>query len=188
MSSPPTVHGREPARPMSHANPARRTRPRRRAPPTGPIRLIAIDVDGTLLDGRGRLPARNRLAVHRAIDAGVRVVLVTGRAFHHARPVAEALAPERAPDALALIVSNGALTKRLDGATLDRRLLPRETARALVAAMRPRGQGIAVIFDRPDARLSGHGHVEVYKLLNYFHLTCAMHCYKSLSSPFEIIY
>ncbi len=137
---------------MSHANPARRTRPRRRAPPTSPIRLIAIDVDGTLLDGRGRLPARNRLAVHRAIDAGVRVVLVTGRAFHHARPVAEALAPERAPDALALIVSNGALTKRLDGATLDRRLLPRETARALVAAMRPRGQGIAVIFDRPDAR------------------------------------
>ena len=137
---------------MSHANPARRTRPRRRAPPTSPIRLIAIDVDGTLLDGRGRLPARNRLAVHRAIDAGVRVVLVTGRAFHHARPVAEALAPERAPDALALIVSNGALTKRLDGATLDRRLLPRETARALVAAMRPRGQGVAVIFDRPDAR------------------------------------
>ena len=121
-------------------------------PPTGPIRLIAIDIDGTLLDGRGRLPARNRQAVQRAIDEGVQVVLVTGRAFHHARPIADELAPVHAPNRLALIVSNGALTKRLDGATLDRRLLPRGTARALVAAPRPRGQGIAILFDRPDAR------------------------------------
>ena len=121
-------------------------------PPNGPIRLIAIDIDGTLLDGRGRLPPRNRRAVRRAIDEGVHVVLVTGRAFHHARPIADELAPAHAPNRLALIVSNGALTKRLDGATLDRRLLPRETARALVAAPRPRGQGIAILFDRPDAR------------------------------------
>ena len=121
-------------------------------PPNGPIRLIAIDIDGTLLDGRGRLPPRNRRAVRRAIDEGVQVVLVTGRAFHHARPIADELAPAHAPNRLALIVSNGALTKQLDGATLDRRLLPRETARALVAAPRPRGQGIAILFDRPDAR------------------------------------
>lgn len=121
-------------------------------PPNGPIRLIAIDIDGTLLDGRGRLPPRNRRAVRRAIDEGVHVVLVTGRAFHHARPIAAELAPPHAPHRLALIVSNGALTKQLDGATLDRRLLPRETARALVAAPRPRGQGIAILFDRPDAR------------------------------------
>ena len=136
---------------MPHAKPVRSARPRP-APPANPIRLIAIDVDGTLLDGRGRLPPRNRLAVHRAIDAGLEVALVTGRAFHHARPVAEELARAHAPDALALIVSNGALTKRLDGATLDRRLLPRATARALVTAMRPRHAGVAVIFDRPDAR------------------------------------
>ena len=121
-------------------------------PPNGPIRLIAIDIDGTLLDGCGRLPPRNRQAVRRAIDEGVQVVLVTGRAFHHARPIADELAPVHAPNRLALIVSNGALTKRLDGATLDRRLLPRGTARALVAAPRPRGQGIAILFDRPDAR------------------------------------
>ena len=50
-------------------------------PPASPIRLIAIDIDGTLLDGRGALPPRNRRAVHRAIEQGIRVVLVTGRAF-----------------------------------------------------------------------------------------------------------
>lgn len=121
-------------------------------PPASPIRLIAIDIDGTLLDGRSRLPPRNRRAVHRAIAQGIQVALVTGRAFHHARPVAQALAPEESPDALALIVSNGALTKRADGATLDSRLVPRETARAIMTAMRPRHQGVALIFDRLDAR------------------------------------
>ena len=120
--------------------------------PGEPVRLIAIDIDGTLLDGRGALPPRNRRAVHRAIEQGLRVVLVTGRAFHHARPIAEALAPEQAPDALVLIVSNGALTKRADGTTLDRCLVPRDTARAIVTAMRPRHPGVAVVFDRSDAR------------------------------------
>ena len=117
-----------------------------------PIRLIAIDIDGTLLDSRGALPARNRRAVHRAIEQGIHVVLVTGRAFHHARPIAEALAPEHAPDALALIVSNGALTKRADGTTVHRRLVPCATALAIVTAMRPRHRGVAVVFDRSDAR------------------------------------
>ena len=120
--------------------------------PAGAIRLIAIDIDGTLLDGRGALPPRNRRSVHRAIDQGIQVALVTGRAFHHARPIAQALVPEHAPDALALIVSNGALTKRVDGTTLDRRLVPRKTARAIVTAMRPRHEGVAIIFDRSDAR------------------------------------
>ena len=121
-------------------------------PPASPIRLVAIDIDGTLLDGRGKLPARNRRAVHQAIEHGMHVVLVTGRAFHHARPVAAALAPRHAPDALALIVSNGALTKRADGTTLDSRLVPRDVALAIVKEMRPRHRGVAVIFDRTDAR------------------------------------
>ena len=121
-------------------------------PPASMIRLIAIDIDGTLLDGRGALPPRNRRSVHRALERGIQVALVTGRAFHHALPVAEALAPERAPNALALIVSNGALTKRVDGTTLDGRRMPRGTARAIVAAMRPHHRGVAVVFDRPDER------------------------------------
>ena len=111
------------------------------------VRLIAVDIDGTLLDSRGNLPARNRRAVRRALDAGVHVVLATGRAFHHAAPTAAELA-----DDLVLIVSNGALTKTAGGDTLASRLLPRATARAVLAALRPRHQGVAVIFDRPDAR------------------------------------
>ena len=117
------------------------------------IRLVAIDIDGTLLDGRGNLPDRNRDAVHRAARAGIHVALATGRAFHHARPIAEALWDKTLPaDRLTLLVSNGALVKQIDDATLASRLLPREVARGVIAAMRPRHQGVAVIFDRNDAR------------------------------------
>ena len=112
-----------------------------------PIRLIAIDIDGTLLDSRGTLPQRNREAVQRAADAGVHVVLATGRAYHHAVPITGELGC-----AAVLIVSNGALTKTAAGETLACRLLPRPAALAVLAALRPRHQGVAVIFDRPDAR------------------------------------
>ena len=112
-----------------------------------PIHLIAIDIDGTLLNSQGTLPSRNRCAVTDALTAGLGVVLVTGRAFHHARPVAEALSPN-----VVLIVSNGALTKHADGTTLASRLVPRETALAIVTAIRPRHYGMAAIFDRDDAR------------------------------------
>ena len=112
-----------------------------------PIRLIAIDIDGTLLDSRGDVPARNRRAVRRALEAGIHVVLATGRAFHHAVPIASELGGD-----IALIVSNGALTKTRGGDTLASRLLPRRAARAVLAALRPRHQGVAVVFDRPDAR------------------------------------
>ena len=109
------------------------------------IQLIAIDIDGTLLDSHGKLPSPNQLAVHNALEAGIQVVVVTGRAFHHAEPIAKLLGPN-----VTLIVNNGALTKRLDGSTLARRLIPREKALALIAATRPLHQGVGVILDRLD--------------------------------------
>ena len=45
------------------------------------IRLIAIDVDGTLLDSRGQLPAANIAAIHDAVAANIHVVLVTGGSY-----------------------------------------------------------------------------------------------------------
>ena len=114
-----------------------------------PIRLIAVDIDGTLLDSRGKLPAVNRQAVHDALGAGVVVTLVTGRTYHHAQPVATALAPQG--DALTLIVSNGALIKRANGETLHRSVLERSHAREIIETVRQRRAGAALIFDRPGA-------------------------------------
>jgi Cof subfamily protein (haloacid dehalogenase superfamily) len=109
----------------------------------GMIRLIGIDVDGTLLDSQGRLPAANRDAIQAAVAAGIHVALVTGRSYPFARPVAEPL-----PASISLIVSSGAVERTMDGSTLARRLLDRDIARAVLAATRPYRSGAALIFDR----------------------------------------
>jgi Cof subfamily protein (haloacid dehalogenase superfamily) len=100
-----------------------------------PIRLIGIDIDGTLLDSRGQMPDVNRDAIHDAVAAGVHVALVTGRSFPFARPIANPL-----PPSITLIVSNGAIERSMNGATLARRLLDRKVARGVL------------IFDRDTER------------------------------------
>ena len=44
-------------------------------------RLVALDIDGTLVDGAGVMPEEVRSAVRRIVDAGVPVVLSTGRSW-----------------------------------------------------------------------------------------------------------
>lgn len=111
------------------------------------IRLIGIDVDGTLLDSEGRMPAANRAAIHDAVAAGIHVALVTGRSYPFARPVADLL-----PPAITLIVSNGAVERAMDGGILARRLLDRHVARTVLDATRPYRDAAALIFDRDDGR------------------------------------
>lgn len=111
------------------------------------IRLIGVDVDGTLLDSRGRMPKENREAIHEAVARGVHVALVTGRSYPFARPVADGL-----PPAVTLIVSNGAIERATDGTTLVRRLLPRAAAAAVLDATRPYRHSAALIFDRDEER------------------------------------
>jgi hydroxymethylpyrimidine pyrophosphatase-like HAD family hydrolase len=107
------------------------------------IRLLALDVDGTILDSHGRVPAANLAAIAQAISAGVEVALATGRRYDFARPVFEQL-----PAPLTLILSNGAIVKTRDGVTLMRRLLPREVARAVLARVPQHRDSAAVVFDR----------------------------------------
>ena len=52
------------------------------------ISLLALDLDGTLLNGRGQISDRNRTAIDNARANGVHVALVTGRRFRDSRPVA----------------------------------------------------------------------------------------------------
>jgi len=107
------------------------------------IRLVAIDIDGTLLDSDGQLPARNRLAIEAVVARGVHVALVTGRSFPFAVPVARQL-----PAAVTLIVSNGALERAQDGTTFASRLLPAAEAGRILAATADYRHCAALIFDR----------------------------------------
>lgn len=107
------------------------------------IRLLAIDIDGTLLDGRFELSTANCNAVVAAKECGVEVILVTGRRYAMAEPIAAQL-----PIPLALITSNGAVVKSSVGVTLDRQLLSQERARRVLAATRPYRCHTALFFDR----------------------------------------
>jgi hypothetical protein len=109
-----------------------------------PIRLVAIDIDGTLLDSRWQLPDRNRDAIAAAVEQGVEVALVTGRRYDFARPIIELL-----PCGVTAIVSNGAIVRSSNGSTELRRLLPRSVARSVLAATTAYRDGVALIFDRP---------------------------------------
>jgi Cof subfamily protein (haloacid dehalogenase superfamily) len=110
------------------------------------IKLIGIDVDGTLLNSRGQLPPDNLAAIQEATARGIHIAIVTGRSFFFALP---AVAP--LPDPLTLVVHNGAIARTRDGETLMRRLLPREVALDVLAATTDWRDSAVVIFDRPLA-------------------------------------
>ncbi|HYN85605.1 MAG TPA: HAD-IIB family hydrolase [Pyrinomonadaceae bacterium] len=100
------------------------------------IRLIALDLDGTLLDPHGRVSERNRRALAGARARGVRVALVTGRRFRDARPLALELGLDDVP----VIAHNGALTKHARTLeTVAALLLERGAARDVVRLGRARG-------------------------------------------------
>jgi Cof subfamily protein (haloacid dehalogenase superfamily) len=108
-----------------------------------PVRLIALDIDGTLLDSRWHLPEANRAAIAEATRRGIEVALVTGRRYDFAMPVARKL-----DSPLTMIVNNGALIRSKEGRTHLRHLLPKQTAAQVLHLTTEWREGAAVIFDR----------------------------------------
>lgn len=109
-----------------------------------PVRLIAIDIDGTLLDERSQLPAINRSAVAEAAARGIEVALVTGRRYDFAMPIARQF-----PCPLTMIVNNGALVKSTAGDTHLVKLLPRTVAARVIEAADAFRDLASVCFNRP---------------------------------------
>ena len=121
-----------------------------------PIRLLALDLDGTLLDSRGRVPAPNRAALDAARTSGVRVALVTGRRFRDARPLALELGLD-----VPVVAHNGALTKHAETLeTVAVRLLPLEAARETLRVGREYGADALVSDDADGAGLLVYDHID----------------------------
>ena len=119
------------------------------------IRLIALDLDGTLLDSRGRLSERNRAAIAEARQKGARVALVTGRRFRDARPLALELGLD-----VPVIAHNGALTKHARTLeTVAAVLMPRGAAHACIRLGRSRGADALVSDDHAGAGLLVYDHI-----------------------------
>lgn len=108
------------------------------------IRLVAIDLDGTLLNSRSEVSPANRQALEAATARGVQIALVTGRRAQSARKFLAQI-----PCPVTLISSNGALITSPSGEVLHRTFLPCPVARQVLEAAREYRPYAVVIYDRP---------------------------------------
>lgn len=108
------------------------------------IKLVAIDLDGTLLTDDKQLPQANIDAIHQAIQAGVQVVICTGRTLPGVREIMAQLPFDGEDDFL--ILQNGSVTHRLhDLEIVDQVTLSREAREVLM--------DFARVFDEEGAQL-----------------------------------
>ena len=103
----------------------------RRVPAAGPFKLLAVDIDGTLVDHSLAVTPANLAALREAVAAGVRVVLATGRMFRSALPYAEQIGtPEP------IICYQGAVMRQPDGTLVREWAMSPEAARTAVQLSR----------------------------------------------------
>jgi Cof subfamily protein (haloacid dehalogenase superfamily) len=108
-----------------------------------PIRLLAVDIDGTLLNSQFHIADGDIQALRRAHENGIEVILVTGRRHTFALPMAQQLGFD-----LWLISSNGAITRSLSGETFHRDLMPSEACRGLIQDMQAFRGNMVITFDK----------------------------------------
>jgi Cof subfamily protein (haloacid dehalogenase superfamily) len=105
------------------------------------IRMVALDLDGTLLDPQGLLGDDVRDAVAKLSRAGLRVVVCTGRRFRTALPVVERLGLRGA-----IVVHNGALVKDIaSGKTLQHAYLPTSLYPDVLTLVRAQGPPLVYV-------------------------------------------
>lgn len=110
-----------------------------------PVRLVAIDMDGTLLPTFSQtISERNAKALKAAQDAGITVAIATGRRTAYTAPLLEGL---NLRAEMPLITSNGAVTRTLGGESLDRSHMTAQVARGLCGLLRKFGV-LVFTFDR----------------------------------------
>jgi hydroxymethylpyrimidine pyrophosphatase-like HAD family hydrolase len=106
------------------------------------IRLIATDLDGTLLDSDGLIPEANQRALERAIELGVRLVLATARKEASTTAIAQMLGLP-----CARIAHNGARIWDWSGQELRHYRLPIDFARAVASFADAQGIGLIITVD-----------------------------------------
>lgn len=109
------------------------------------IKLIALDLDGTLLDDRGRIPPVNTAVLKKFYEKGVLIALASGRMTDCVSPIGEILGID-----CALVVYNGAMVRAT------------------------KKEGREIIFHRPLPPSVGDTLLE-YCLENGFHLNYYLH-------------
>ncbi len=106
-------------------------------------RLIAIDLDGTLLT-RGGVTDHDRDAIRRARSEGVEVVVATGRAWLESREALEVIGDEGV-----MIGAGGALLHEASsGRTIERRVIDPDVVAAIAGSLRGHAHVVHLLQDR----------------------------------------
>ena len=116
-----------------------------------PFDLIALDLDGTLLDSNDSISPRNREAISTCVGAGIRIVLVTGRGVDTPIRVSRELGLN-----LPVICCHGALTKDfLANRTLGHIPVPLQYARPMIEFAEREKLSVAIYFEELFYRIEG---------------------------------
>ncbi len=122
-------------------------------PAPSDYRLLAIDLDGTLLDKRHQVPAKARAALAQAHHSGLKIVVCTGRSFTETRPILQQIALDL--DA-AITVGGALISDARSGRTLESRSIPLPTARQAADWLLGWGYGVLWLYDADEVGFDGY--------------------------------
>lgn len=107
------------------------------------IKLIAADMDGTLLNSKHEISKENRDSINKAKENGIVFSIATGRRYEDVLPVLKENNIK-----CQCIVMNGGEYRDEDGKILDKIYLPKEKAREVLDIIKVKGLDIEIYTDR----------------------------------------
>ncbi|MCI6904424.1 Cof-type HAD-IIB family hydrolase [Streptococcus alactolyticus] len=128
------------------------------------IKLLALDLDGTLFDSQKVVSEENKQALRAARDKGVKVVITTGRPLKAVEDLLDEL--DLISDEDYIITFNGGLVQKTNGKILDKSQLTRDQLRRLHGALEPLGLPFDVLSDGIVYSLPSQGNHSHYPQAN----------------------
>jgi hypothetical protein len=117
-------------------------------------KLLVVDLDGTLLGRAGTVSAANCIALEQARQAGLEVVIATGRALVESRRILEIIGHR----GLVVAAGGSMLCHAATGQTLDRRVMPPDVVAEVTAWLVEHGHKVLIL---KDACATGYDYLAV---------------------------
>ncbi|MGT2742110.1 Cof-type HAD-IIB family hydrolase [Streptococcus plurextorum] len=128
------------------------------------IKLLALDMDGTLFTSEKTITVANKEALKKAQALGVKVVITTGRPLKAIAHVLEELDLNH-PNQYS-ITFNGGLVQSNDGQVLGKRDMAFEELERIYAGLEPLGLPMDILSDGTVYSLSSRGNFSQYRKAN----------------------
>lgn len=107
-------------------------------------KLLAIDIDGTVLNSHSEISQMTKESIRKAISAGAVVLLCTGRRFRTALPIISELGLKHP-----VIIHNGVVIKEVEsGATIYNKYLDQKKCLEALSFIKDHGKNPVIFVDR----------------------------------------